>query len=93
MEHFTECPLHEDHEITHECRPERMRRNKDMWGYNYLAWDSGWYLKEVGHRCGCRIDYCPWCGEELPYYRCMCGEIRQGLKERQIEYKTEGRLP
>ena len=84
MEHATQCPMHEDNEIKHDC--DATKRVKS----NPVIWDNNWLLY-MG-KCSLAIDYCPFCGEELPIISCKCQEIKEGLKERELDIKSEGKL-
>ena len=75
--HYRQCP--ESEEYVHDCcklaikylRPEF---NPPCW---VLVVHTGLMQYEY-----IRVDYCPWCGEDLGSLGCICPEIRaQGQEE------------
>jgi len=80
MNHANECPLHEDNpEPQHDCK-----RSKHV----AIEWNAGWYLVRLTSRIYIRISFCPFCGDELPFIKCECADISEGLKERNLELRT-----
>ncbi len=82
VKHYRQCPLHEDNPIEHSCGAQNIARA-------VIEWDSDWYLvlnRRYSHQRGIRIriDFCPYCGEELPKIRCKCAEIKEGLHEQAL---------
>jgi len=88
--HIKGCPWHEEAEIDHVCSSQDTR-------YGSIEWDGHWsiYLKPAGYISGIyiAIQFCPFCGDELPIIQCKCNEIKEALKEQEIYFKTDGFLP
>jgi hypothetical protein len=93
-EHYESCPQSQSNE--HTC-PSMLRLIGTRMYQPTIEHDNGrWqiYLVVQGiHSVTIPIEYCPFCGEELPGIKCICDDIQQGLREQEIYYKTDGRLP
>ncbi len=95
-EHYSDCPLHEDKEHTHECRTEYMLKRTTVW----MEFEGmSWRLKihnpndlSFSPFLYVRIDYCPWCGEELETPQCECNGIRAAYRERALDAKADAQM-
>jgi len=83
--HHCHCPMHEDYE--HDCSKEARK---------YLRPEFSppcWVLSiRMGH-CSythIRVDYCPWCAEDLGRPECICKEIDELAKAEVAERKGGG---
>lgn len=85
-DHDSRCPLHEDAIVNHECRPEEMRFHSRA----FVEWDDHHWIIEVrSSNVWFRIDFCPWCGEELDAPTCQCDELSEDDKEHEIDINSE----
>ena len=80
-QHYSECMMHEDFE--HKCQRVMSCRVQP-------EGDMRWVLlhRMFPHVGIVQIDFCPYCGDELPPIRCICEEIAEEQKALIAEQKT-----
>ncbi len=75
--HHPQCPLHEDNPVEHSCSQKAR--------YGTVEWNWDWHLVLKSFRRPSSIyvliQFCPFCGEELPIISCQCREITEALRE------------
>lgn len=85
-QHHPLCTMHEDY--VHDCSKEGLQYIKvsfspPCWLIQIWQYDGGrHYVKEV------RIDFCPWCGDDLGRPECTCAEIDEEAKAEAAERKA-----
>lgn len=82
-QHYKECPLHEDY--VHDCSKEAREFLRPE--FSPPCWILAVKVGIHGYRY-IRIDFCPWCGEDLGRPDCRCKDITEALKAEAAERKA-----
>lgn len=84
-QHYRQCPVSEDY--SHDCSKDaaeylRPEFSPPCWvlAVRIATFDRFRYL---------RVDFCPWCGEDLGRPECICRELAQDMKDDAAEHKAE----
>ena len=71
LQHYRECPMHEDYK--HDCSREAVQYLRAV--FSPPCWELAIRVYGIsGYYSHIRVDYCPWCGEDLGRPDCICTE-------------------
>ena len=77
--HHPECPQHEDYTEEHKCA------NLKRYGNSLIEhWDGGWRMvvrNALSRAQALGVEFCPYCGDDLPSLACICASIRDVARE------------